>query len=283
MQATSIRLVNIRHIRKTCRAVHVVSYISVAVYMLTSSCLLVCLACAPAADTCNQTMLPNGDFEADPHDAYRITNWIKIKEKGANGGGIIGNGSDPGATGWPGYPFDNKNKYFKTQAFGNVGFALVNQYAIEVNSTRQILYFDWFMDNAFDYWLVPDTMSIHANNSNVTLHAARVDLFDFDKLEPPGNITQLAQYLFDPMNATAGPAYLGPALTVPDIIAFGNLQSVGSYVPLAPYLGKRVLVVFRYSTTVYYMTWGLDNVSVVTCDDSLGFYNRHHKRLRRLS
>jgi hypothetical protein len=231
-----------------------------------------------AAGTCNQTMLPNGDFEADAHEAYRITNWIKIKEKGANGGGIVGNGSDPAATGWPGYPFDNNNKYFKTQAFGNVGFALVNQYAIEVNSTRQILYFDWYMDNAFDYWLVPDTMSIHANNSNVTLHAARVDMFDFDKLEPPGNITQLAQYLFDPMNATAGPAYLGPALTVPDIIAFGNLQSVGSYVPLAPYIGKRVLVVFRYSTTVYYMTWGLDNVSVVTCDDALGFYNRHHKR-----
>jgi hypothetical protein len=45
------------------------------------------------------------------------------------------------------------------------------------------------MDNAFDYWLVSDTMSNHANNSNVTLHAARVDLFDFDKLEPPGNIT----------------------------------------------------------------------------------------------
>lgn len=83
-------------------------------------------------------MLPNGDFEADPHEAFRITNWIKIKEKGANGGGIIGNGSDAGATGWPGYPFDNKNNYFKTQAFGNVGFALVNQYAIEVNSTRQV-------------------------------------------------------------------------------------------------------------------------------------------------
>jgi hypothetical protein len=77
-------------------------------------------------------MLPNGDFEADEHEAYRITNWIKIKEKGANGGGIVGNGSDPGATGWPGYPFDNKNQYFKSQAFGNVGFGLVNQYAIEV-------------------------------------------------------------------------------------------------------------------------------------------------------
>jgi hypothetical protein len=60
------------------------------------------------------------------------------------------------------------------------------------------------MDNAFDYWLVPDTMSIHANASNVTLHAARVDLYDYDKLEPAGNITQLAQYLFDPTNATAG-------------------------------------------------------------------------------
>jgi hypothetical protein len=77
-------------------------------------------------------MLPNGDFEADAHEAFKITNWIKIKEKGANGGGIIGNGSDPAATGWPGYPFDNANKYFKSQAFGNVGFALVNSYAIEV-------------------------------------------------------------------------------------------------------------------------------------------------------
>jgi len=197
------------------------------------------------------------------------------------GGGIVGNGSDPGSTGWPGYPFDNKNNYFKSQSFGNVALALVNQYAIQVNDSRQILYFDWYMDNGFDYWLVPETMSIHANNSNVTLHAARVDLYDYDKLTPPGNLTELATYLFDQWNATAGPAYLGPALTVEDIIQFGNLQSVGSYVPLAPYMGKRVLVVFRYSTTVYYLTWGIDNVSVVTCDDTLGFYTRRRHRLRR--
>lgn len=225
-------------------------------------------------------MLPNGDFEQNEHWDYKIKHWIKIKEKGAQGGGIIGNGSDPGSTGWPTYPFDNPNKYFKTQAFGNVAFALAPQFAIEVNNSRQILYFDWYMDNAFDYWLVPDTMSINANNSNVTLHAARVDLYDYDLLSPPGNLTELSTYLFDPSNATAGP-WLGPALTPEDIVQFGNLQSVGSYVPLSPYVGKKVLVVFRYSTTVYYLTWGIDNVSVVECDDSLGFYAQRRHKLRR--
>lgn len=222
-------------------------------------------------ETCNSTMLPNGDFEENEWEDYKLKSWIKVKEFGSQGGGIIGNGSDPGATGWPGYPFDNTNKYFRSQAFGNIGFALVNEYAIEVNNSRQLLYFDWYMDNGFDYWLVPDTMSINANASNVTLHAARVDLYDYDKLVPPGNITDLAQQLFDHYNATAGPAYLGTALTVDDIINFPNLQSVGSYVPLGPYVGKKVMIAFRYSTTVYYLSWGIDNVSVVECDDSLGF------------
>jgi hypothetical protein len=220
------------------------------------------------------------------------------------------------------------------------------QHRAQVNSTKQLLYFDWAMDNAFDYWLVPETMSIHANNSNVTLHAARVDLYDYDALTPPGNLTQvrligvagkrrdtvrvrscspmrcqgwaahthgvhgaahtnamqppcaapartrththththtyththtlatahkqLAQHMFDPVNATAGPAYLGTALTAADIAAFGNLQSVGSFVPLAPYMGKRVLVAFRYSTTVYYLTWMFDNVSVGACARACG-------------
>lgn len=229
-------------------------------------------------DTCNSTMLPNGNFELDQRADYKVKDWIKIKEYGSQGGGIIANGSDPGVTGWPSYPFDNPNKYFKSQAFGNVGFALVNEYAFKVNSTKDILYFDWYMDNGFDYWLVPDTMSIHANSSNVTLHAARVDLYDYDKLDPPGNITDLAQQLFNPVNATAGPAYLGTALTVDDIIKFPNLQSVGSYVPLAPYVGKKILLAFRYSTTVYYLSWGIDNVSIVQCDASLGF-PVHKRRL----
>jgi hypothetical protein len=127
------------------------------------------------------------------------------------------------------------------------------------------------MDNGFEYWLVPETMSINANNSNVTLHAARVDFYDYDKLSPPGNVTDLAEQLFDGFNATAGPAYLGTALTVDDIIMFPNLQSIASYIPLAPYMGKRLMIAFRYSTTVYYLSWGIDNVSIIECDDSLGF------------
>lgn len=128
-----------------------------------------------------------------------------------------------------------------------------------------------YMDNGFEYWLVPETMSINANNSNVTLHAARVDFYDYDKLSPPGNVTDLAEQLFDGFNATAGPAYLGTALTVDDIIMFPNLQSIASYIPLAPYMGKRLMIAFRYSTTVYYLSWGIDNVSIIECDDSLGF------------
>lgn len=44
-------------------------------------------------------MLPNGDFEENEWQDFKVKNWIKVKEYGSHGGGIIANGSDGGSTG----------------------------------------------------------------------------------------------------------------------------------------------------------------------------------------
>lgn len=124
------------------------------------------------------------------------------------------------------------------------------------------------MDNPWPYWFVGQTMSILANNTNIVVHQARVDLYDYDKLKPPGNFTDLATQLFDEFDATAGDAYLGPVL-LPEVIAqSANLASMATEAPLAPYVGKRVLIAFRFSTNVFYMAWGVDNVQIVDCQKS---------------
>jgi hypothetical protein len=173
----------------------------------------------------------------------------------------------PSYSGWPGVPFNGSSRYFRTRQAGNMAFALVPNTPIHVTSKSQWLYFDWFVDNPWPYWFVAQSMSINANHSDVIMHQARVDLYDFDKLVPPGNYTHLAELLFDELSATAGAAYLGPVL-LPDVIAQTlNLASMATQAPLAEHVGKRVLVAFRHSTVVYYLAFGVDNVMVVDCDD----------------
>jgi hypothetical protein len=38
---------------------------------------------AAAAETCNSTMLPNGDFEENEWEDYKLKSWIKVKEFGS--------------------------------------------------------------------------------------------------------------------------------------------------------------------------------------------------------
>jgi hypothetical protein len=181
------------------------------------------------------------------------------------GGGGLYNGSAAAYTGRPSYPFDSSNRYFRTRQGRKIAFALVNNAPLNVTSPKSMLYFDWFVDNPWPYWFVGQTMSINANNSDIVVHQARVDLYDYDKLVPPGNFTDLASQVFDQYDATAGPAYLGPVLPAEVIAATPNLVSMSTEAPLGPYVGKRVLVAFRYSTTVNYIAWGIDNVMVVEC------------------
>jgi hypothetical protein len=181
------------------------------------------------------------------------------------GGGGLYDGRFMSYTGRPGYPFDNRNRYFRTRQARNIAFALVNNVPVNVTSKNQFLYFDWFVDNPWPYWFVGQTMSINANNTEIVQHQARVDLYDYDALTPPGNFTQLAADLFDIYSSTAGDAYLGPVLAPEMIATTPNLASMATEVPLAPFKGKRVLVAFRYSTNVNYLGWGVDNVMIVDC------------------
>jgi hypothetical protein len=183
------------------------------------------------------------------------------------GGGGLYNGSMPSYSGWPGVPFNGSSRYFRTRQSGSMAFALVGNSPIHVTSKSQFLYFDWFVDNPWPYWFVAQTMSINANNSNIIMHQARVDLYDYDKLEPAGNFTHLAALLFDEYSAEAGGAFLASVL-LPDVIAqTPNLASMATMAPLGDHLGKRVLVAFRYSTVVYYLAFGIDNVMMIDCKD----------------
>jgi hypothetical protein len=199
------------------------------------------------------------------------------------GGGGLFNGSYASYSGIPPSPFNGSGRYFRTRPAGNIAFALVNNAPIHVTSARQLLYFDWFVDNPWPYWFVAQSMSLLANGSDTITHQARVDLYDFDRLVPPGNFTHLAALLFDGLDSQAGGggaagnasapagaasgtgAYLGPVL-LPDVVAATpNLASMATVAQLGDHVGKRVLVAFRFSTNVYYLGFGIDNVMVVDC------------------
>ncbi|GBF92695.1 hypothetical protein Rsub_05064 [Raphidocelis subcapitata] len=240
--------------------------------------------------TCRATLLPNGDFQQDKAiDATALVGWAKLKENATVGGGGLFNGSYYSYSGMPPPPFNGSGRYFRSRPAGNVAFALVNNAPIHVTSTRQLLYFDWFVDNPWPYWFVAQSMSLLANGSETITHQARVDLYDFDKLVPPGNFSHLAALLFDGLDSQAGGAgnasstakaaangtangtaagggaYLGPVL-LPDVVAATpNLASMATVAQLGDHVGKRVLVAFRYSTNVYYLGFGIDNVMVVEC------------------
>ncbi|GBF88737.1 hypothetical protein Rsub_01638 [Raphidocelis subcapitata] len=216
--------------------------------------------------TCNATLLNNGDFQKDARiSATTLTGWAKLKENTTVGGGGLYDGKTGAYTGRPGYPFDTTNRYFRSRQKGAIAFALVNNAPVNVTNPDSYLYFDWFVDNPWPYWFVAQTMSINANNSDIVVHQARVDLYDYDKLTPPGNFTQLAQLLFDQADYKAGDAYLGPILPAEIVAATPNLASMATEVPLKQFVGKRVLVAFRYSTNVNYIGWGIDNVMLVDC------------------
>lgn len=222
------------------------------------------------------------------------------------GGGGLFNGSDLSYSGRPAHPFNSSNRYFRARQAGNIAFALVPNTPINVTSASQALYFDWFVDNPWPYWFVAQSMSLLANGSDTIVHAARVDLYDWDKLSPPGNLTQLSAALFDRWDAEAGAAHLGQVLS-PEVVARAPvLASMATQAPLARYVGKRVVPAFRrararahggwvagtvarsegglisgthpnysiphcppparrYSTNVYHLGWGIDNVMTVTC------------------
>ena len=211
-------------------------------------------------------MINNGDFSRDAKiSSTTLTGWAKLKENSTVGGGGMYDGREASYTGRPGYPFDNPNRYFRTRQKGSIAFALVNNAPINITNPDSFLYFDWFVDNPWPYWFVGQTMSINANHSDIVVHQARVDLYDYDKLTPPGNFTQLAQLLFDQYDYQAGDAYLGPILPAEAIAATPNLASMATEVPMKPYVGKRVLIAFRYSTNVNYIGWGIDNIMLVDC------------------
>jgi hypothetical protein len=168
-------------------------------------------------------------------------------------------------TGLPGYPFNTSGRYFRTRQAGDVAFALVTNAPFNVTSDATHLYFDWFVDNPWPYWFVGQSMSLLANNSDVVVHQARADLYDYDKLSPPGNFTDLASQLFDRFDSAAGAAYLGPVLAPEVTAAAVNLRSMATAAPLARYKGKRLLLALRVSTNVYYLGVGIDNVALVEC------------------
>lgn len=86
------------------------------------------------------------------------------------GGGGLYNGSDPSYSGFPAYPFNASSRYFRTRQGGNIAFALVNNEPFNVTSRGQALYYDWFIDNAWAYWFVSQSMSLMANGSDVVMH-----------------------------------------------------------------------------------------------------------------
>jgi hypothetical protein len=216
-------------------------------------------------------MMPNGNFQRSKSGDNEIANFTKVKQYGSKGGGIVVDGLEGGSlTGFPGYPFDADNLYFKTTPRGDVGFALIANSIIEPTNEYQNLYFDWFVDNPYPFFYQPDTMSILANSSNVTILAARVDLYDYNRLNPPGNISHLTELLFDDYELDYGgprKAFVGSLLNTADFASVPNLMAIGSAFPLKEYVGRSLLWVFRYSTTVSPIAIGIDNLSVIDCLD----------------
>ena len=200
---------------------------------------------------------------SSPNKTQQQTN---IKNNSTVGGGGLYNGSMFAYTGYPGHPFDSGSRYFRTRQAGKIAFALVNNAPFNVTSDDQALYFDWFVDNPWPYWFVAQTMSLNANGTDIVMHQARVDLYDYDKLKPPGNFSDLARQLFDEYSAEAGDAYAGPVLPPEVVAATPNLASMSTEVPLAQYKGRRLLVAFRLSTNVNFAAFGFDNVMLVRCE-----------------
>ena len=219
------------------------------------------------AGSCTALPLPNGAFESDRSlDATKLVGWAKLKENATVGGGGLFNASAPSYTGFPGHPFaSSPGRYFRTHQAKSVSFALVNNVPINVTSEAQALYFDWFVDNAWPYWFVSQSMSLNANGSDVIMHQARVDLYDYDKLKPPGNLSHLSEMIFDRLDSEAGAAHAGAVLVPEALAAARNLASMATVAPLGRFVGRRLLVAFRYATNVYFLGWGLDNVMVVDC------------------
>ena len=223
------------------------------------------------AGKCAQFIMPNGDFEKNKAGDNEIRNFTKIKQYGSKGGGIVMDGLEGGAlTGFPGYPFDADNLYFGTNPRGDVGFALVANSIIQPTTEYQSLYFDWYVDNPYPFFYQPDTMSILANSSNITILAGRVDLYDYNRLVPPGNISHLTELLFDELELDYGgpkKAFVANLLSTTDFASVPNLMAIGSGFPLKEFVGRSLLWVFRYSTTVSPIAFGIDNLSVVDCLD----------------
>lgn len=61
------------------------------------------------------------------------------------GGGGLANGSFPSYTGWPAYPFNSSNRFFRTRQAGNIAFALVNNAPVNITNDQMSLYFDWYV------------------------------------------------------------------------------------------------------------------------------------------
>jgi hypothetical protein len=177
-------------------------------------------------------------------------------------------------TGVPGYPFDNPNKFMKTNPRGDVSIAAINNFALTPTKPDQMLYFDFYVDNPYPFWFIPDSMSRFGappeDGTNYTIHSARIDLYDADLLVPPGNFSHLAQLLFDPYEANYGgegnkSAWVAAVLAPEDIASLPNLAAMGFNVPLGEYIGRNLLFVFRYATNVYPLSIGIDNVSIISC------------------
>jgi hypothetical protein len=60
------------------RESHACSVRKVCVVVLSTT-----TSAAGAAETCNSTMLPNGDFEENEWEDYKLKSWIKVKEFGS--------------------------------------------------------------------------------------------------------------------------------------------------------------------------------------------------------
>jgi hypothetical protein len=221
-------------------------------------------------------MMPNGDFELNRAWDNDIQSWTKVKEPGSQGGIFVAEGMSEGAyTGVPGYPFDNPNKFMKTNPRGDVSIAAISNSAITPTKADQMLYFDFYVDNPYPFWFIPNSMSRFGvppeDGTNYTIHSARIDLYDADQLTPPGNFTELAQYLFDPYEANYGggdvgkKAHVATVLAAEDIASLPNLAAMGFNVPLGQWIGRNLLFVFRYASNVFPLSIGIDNVSIVSC------------------
>lgn len=127
------------------------------------------------------------------------------------------------------------------------------------------MYFDWFVDNPYPYYFIAETMSNLANGSNIVQHQVRVDLYDYDLLDPPGNYTDLAEQMFYQYDPRCCDAYVMTVLPPEAIAATGNLASMSTAVPLDDQGGRRLLLAVRYTTNVYNLAFGIDNVRLVNC------------------